>query len=135
MSDASEHAGTNETGDSVEAQLLAARVACTRWLGYRPVPPRETLETLLEVVPAAAESDRYGDGGVVAELEAVTATVLGKPAAMFLPSGTMAQQIVLRIWAERSHVRTVAYHPTSHVELHEEHGYAHLHGLVAGAVG
>ncbi len=126
---------TVDTGDSVEAQLLAARAACTRWLGYRPVPPREALEGLLEVVPAEAESDRYGDGGVVAELEAETATVLGKPAAMFLPSGTMAQQIVLRIHAERSHVRTVAYHPTSHVELHEEHGYAHLHGLMARPVG
>jgi threonine aldolase len=121
--------------DDLEAQVLAARATCVRWLGYRPVPPREALESLLDVVPADAESDRYGDGGVVGELEAETATVLGKPAAMFLPSGTMAQQIVLRIWAERSHVRTVAYHPTSHVELHEEHGYAHLHGLVARPVG
>ena len=132
MTDASEDA---KTGDSLEDQLLAARLTCTRWLGYRPVPPREVLETLLEVVPVTAESDRYGDGGVVAELEAETATVLGKPAVMFLPSGTMAQQIVLRIWAERSHCRTVAYHPTSHVELHEEHGYAHLHGLIARPVG
>jgi threonine aldolase len=135
MSDASEDAQMSETGDTLEAELLAARVACTRWLGYRPVPPRESLEALLEVVPADAESDRYGDGGVVAELEAETATVLGKPAAMFLPSGTMAQQIVLRIWAERSRCRTIAYHPTSHVELHEEHGYAHLHGLIARPVG
>jgi threonine aldolase len=135
MSDASEDVETAESGDTVEAQLLAARKACTRWLSYRPVPPREALEALLEVVPADAETDRYGDGGVVAELEAETATVLGKPAAMFLPSGTMAQQIVLRIWADRSNCRTVAYHPTSHVELHEEHGYAHLHGLIARPVG
>ena len=135
MTHESDDAPTGESGDTLEARLLTARSACTRWLGYRPVPPREVLETLLEVVPADAESDRYGDGGVVAELEAETATVLGKPAAMFLPSGTMAQQIVLRIWAERSHCRTVAYHPTSHVELHEEHGYAHLHGLIARPVG
>ena len=130
-----EMATERASDDDLMAQVLAARARCTRWLGYRPVPPREALEALLEVVPADAESDRYGDGGVVAELEAETAAVLGKPAAMFLPSGTMAQQIVLRIWAERSHCRSVAYHPTSHVELHEEHGYAHLHGLVARPVG
>jgi len=121
--------------DDLMAQVIAARQTCTRWLGHRPVPPREALEALLEVVPADAQSDRYGDGGVVTELEAETALVLGKPAAVFMPSGTMAQQIVLRIWAERSGCRTVAYHPTSHVELHEERGYAHLHRLVARPVG
>ena len=44
--------------------------------------------------------DRYGDGGVVAELEAEIAGLLGKPAAVFLPSGTMAQQSVLRVHAD-----------------------------------
>ena len=121
--------------DDLMAQVMAARTTCTRWLGLRPVPPREALEALLAVVPADAQSDRYGDGGVVSELEAETAKVLGKPAAVFMPSGTMAQQIALRIWAERSGCRTVAYHPTSHVELHEERGYAHLHQLVARPVG
>ena len=121
--------------DDLMEQVVAARATCARWLGYRPVPPREALEALLDVVPADAQPDRYGDGGVVAELEAETASVLGKPAALFLPSGTMAQQIALRIWADRSHCLTVAYHPTSHVELHEDRGYAHLHGLVARPVG
>jgi len=121
--------------DDLEAQLVEARESCARWLGFRPVPPRAALEALLEVVPADARSDRYGDGGQVSELEAETAQVLGKEAALFFPSGTMAQQIALRIWAERSGCRTVAYHPTAHVELHEEHGYAHLHRLVARTVG
>jgi threonine aldolase len=121
-------------GDLTE-RVVAARATCSRWLGYRPVPPREALEALLDVVPAEAQPDRYGDGGVVAELEAETAAVLGKPAALFMPSGTMAQQIALRIWADRSHCATVAYHPTSHIELHEDRGYAHLHGLVARPVG
>jgi len=38
------------------------------------------------------EVDRYGDGGVVEELEAEVAGLLGMPAALFLASGTMAQQ-------------------------------------------
>ena len=87
---------TDPTED-LQAQVIAARATCARWLGYRPVPPREALEALLAVTPADAQPDRYGDGGVVTELEAETAKVLGKPAALFLPSGTMAQQIALRI--------------------------------------
>ncbi|MDQ1585752.1 MAG: hypothetical protein QOH80_1117, partial [Actinomycetota bacterium] len=102
---------------------------------YRPLRPRDVLAILQETVPADAESDRYGDGGVVTELEQETAALLGKPAALFFPSGTMAQQVVLRIWAGRTGVRTVACHPTAHIELHEERGYAHLHGLVVRAVG
>ena len=121
--------------DALRAEVVAARASCTRWLGHRPVPPREALAALLEVVASDAEADRYGDGGVVAELEAETAAVLGTPAALFMPSGTMAQQIALRIYADRSGRRTVAYHPTAHVELHEQRGYAHLHGLVARPVG
>src|SRR5262245_19858038 len=52
-----------------------------------------------------------------------------------MPSGTMAQQIALRIWADRRGSKVVAFHPTSHLELHEQRGYAHLHGLEARLVG
>ena len=128
-------AGSTSTVEALRAELVQTRASCIRWLGHRPVPPREALAALLEVVPPDAQADRYGEGGVVAELEAETAAVLGKPAALFLPSGTMAQQIALRIYADRTGCRTVAYHPTAHVELHEERGYAHLHQLVARPVG
>jgi len=55
--------------------------------------------------------------------------------AVFLPSGTMAQQIALRIWADRAHNPTVAFHPTCHLEIHEQKGYALLHGLQGRLVG
>ena len=74
-------------------------------------------------------ADVYGHGELVTGFEARVAALLGKPAAVFMPSGTMAQQIALRIAAERSGIAHVAMHPTSHLELHEERGYAHLHGL------
>ena len=61
--------------------------------------------------------------------------MLGFEAARFLPSGTMAQQIAMRVWCERAGVRHFGMHPTSHLELHEERGYAHLHGLHAHAGG
>jgi len=52
-----------------------------------------------------------------------------------MPSGTMAQQIALRIWCDAAHVPTIAYHPLSHLEIHESRGYAMLHGLRALTVG
>ena len=37
-----------------------------------------------------------------------------------MPSGTMAQQIALRIWSDHRATRTVAFHPTCHLEIHEQ---------------
>ena len=66
----------------------------------------------------------------MAILEAEVRDLLGKPAAAFMPSGTMAQQIALRIHADRRGRRVVAFHPTCHLELHEDKAYQRLHGLV-----
>jgi threonine aldolase len=90
---------------------------------------------LLADLPAAFDGDRYGAGGVVAELEEETARLLGKPAAVFMPSGTMAQQIALRVHADRSGRRGTAFHPACHLLHHEELGYHHLHGLQEVIVG
>jgi threonine aldolase len=108
------------------------RAACTRflhWHGERS--PADILAELAE----HASADRYGAGGAVAEVERRTAELLGKPAALFLPSGTMAQQIALRILCERTGCFTVGFHPQCHLDVHEERGYEHLHGLHACLVG
>ena len=47
----------------------------------------------------------------------------------------MAQQIALRIHAERRGRKVVAFHPTSHLELWEDKAYQRLHGLVGRHVG
>ena len=54
------------------------------------------------------EWDRYGDRGPVAVVETEVAELLGKPAAVFFPSGTMAQQSMLRVWCDRAGSRRVA---------------------------
>ena len=41
------------------------------------------------------EGDRYGDGAALQAFEAEVAALLGTEAAVFCPSGTMAQQIAL----------------------------------------
>ena len=110
----------------------ALRDACTRFVnGHGQRRPAE----LLAEIPADVAPDRYGDGGVVAELEREVATLLGKPAAVFLPSGTMAQQAALRVHADRRGRRTVVFHPTCHLELHEGQAYQRLHGLVGRPTG
>ena len=115
-----------------DEEIRARRDKCTRFLGgHGPV----SASALLATIPPGTNVDTYGQGGVVAELEAEVGRLLGKPAAAFLPSGTMAQQAVLRVHADARHRRTVLFHPMCHLERHEEQGYQRLHGLTGRPVG
>jgi len=108
---------------------------CERFLfGHGLQLPRSILTELAEEAGDQAP-DRYGEGPLINDFENEVAALLGKDAAIFLPSGTMAQQIALRIWAESHHIPMVAFHPTCHLELHEQNGYQLLHGLHARLVG
>lgn len=99
--------------------------AVARWLS--PVGGR-TAASLAEGL-TTAETDAYGRGGVVAELEEEVATVLGTEAALLLPTGTMAQGIALRLHAEDAACPVVAMHPTAHPLLHEGQALERVHGL------
>lgn len=77
---------------------------------------RPTPEMRRAMAEAEVGDDGYGEDPTVNELQATYAATVGKPAALFVPSGTMANQIALRVLAEpgtlvvagrRSHV--VAY--------------------------
>jgi threonine aldolase len=116
----------------VDDDISARRAACTdSLLGNGLVRPPE----LLASIDPEARPDLYGEGGVVAELEGHVAALLGKPAAVFLPSGTMAQGAVLRVHADQRTSRTIVWHPYSHLERHEGQAYARLHQLVGRPVG
>ncbi len=91
-------------------------------------PPRQILLDAAALL-GEADADTYGAGSALEAFEGKIAAVLGKEAAVFMPSGTMAQQIALRIVADRTGVRAFAAHPTNHVVLHERDGYARLHAL------
>lgn len=109
---------------------------CERFLfGHGPQWPRAVLADLAAEAGPDEQPDRYGEGSLINDFERDIATLLGKEAAVFLPSGTMAQQIALRIWAERGRNSTVAFHPTCHLEIHEQKGYELLHGLHGRLVG
>jgi threonine aldolase len=127
---------TATRNQATEQERRAAFAACERFLsGHGPVRPRAALEALAQEAGADEEPDMYGRGALIEEFEREVARLLGKEAAVFMPSGTMAQQIALRIWSERRGCPTVAFHPLCHLEIHEEKGYARLHGLHGQLVG
>jgi len=74
-------------------------------------------------------SDGYGKGKVIEDFQEKMAKFLGKETAVFFPSGTMAQQIALRIWCDEKGLKKVAYHPLCHLEIHEEDGLKELHHI------
>jgi threonine aldolase len=86
---------------------------------------------LLASIPTDTQIDIYGSGGVVEELEHDVARRLGKQSALFMITGTMAQQAVLRIHADRRGRKGIVFHPKCHLDAREERGYERLHGLVA----
>ncbi|UJF26067.1 low specificity L-threonine aldolase [Planococcus sp. 107-1] len=89
----------------------------------------KVLKEAFEGIDGNVESDIYGQGTVIEEFQEKMAELLGKENAVFFPSGTMAQQIALRIWCDAAGIRKVAYHPLSHLEIHEEKGLQELHGI------
>jgi len=120
--------------DSPEAKRIFRD--CKRFLTHDyPKSVRQVLRELAEVTDPEVEADRYGQGEVITHFEREVAALLGKEAAVFMPSGTMCQQIALRIWAQRRGTSNVAFHPKSHLEMHEEKGYQRLHGLNGILVG
>ncbi|MBM7563194.1 threonine aldolase family protein [Paenibacillus sacheonensis] len=93
---------------------------------------KRSVNVLLEAfegINGDTESDIYGNGPLIEEFQTEMASYLGKPSAVFFPSGTMAQQIALRIWSDRSGKTKVAYHPLCHLEIHEQNGLRELHRL------
>ncbi|GHF25911.1 threonine aldolase [Amycolatopsis deserti] len=92
--------------------------------------PRAVLERWL-----ARVGEDVSPAEPVASLEARIAALLGTPAALFFPSGTMAQQVALRVHAERSGRWTFAAHPYTHLDNWEDQGYAAVHGLRFRPVG
>ncbi len=79
-----------------------------------PLPPDGYARLLARLTDAAApEADRYLQGGAMAQFERRWADLLGKETALFMPSGTLANQLALRALAGQR--RRVIVPETSHV--------------------
>ena len=104
----------------------------------RPEPEPAAFFTELARVSKLLNIDRfdvYGDFNLgpdrspLRRFEAEVATYLGKEDAMFLPSGIMAQNIVLGISKEDSASNKFVCHFSSHLLLHENEAYSTLMGM------
>jgi len=121
--------------EPMPSELQRAFAGCTRFLhGHGPAKPAKILAELAE--EAAEEgADIYGRGAIIQDFEAELAGLLGKPSALFLPSGTMAQQILLRIVCDRRGLHSVGFHPTCHLELHCAGTLGRVHGIHSQLIG
>ena len=101
--------------------------------------PRKPADLLDEAAAWCREHDvgfdLYGTGDVLERLQDRVAGLLGYEAGRFFVSGVMAQNVALKVHAERAGRDHVGMHPTSHLELHEERAYARLYGLDVTLVG
>jgi len=119
-----------------DARIQAAISGAERFLNdWQGRPMRARLSEIADATGEDERADVYGTGERIERLEGRIAEILGAESAVFMPSGTMAQQIALRIWSDRRGRRTVAFHPTCHLEIHEQKGYQLLHGLHGRLVG
>lgn len=88
---------------------------------------RPTPEMRRAMAEAEVGDDVYGEDPTVNALEAEAATLLGKAAALFVPSGTMGNQLAVLCHTERGD--EVLAHAESHVGYYEAGAPAWLAGV------
>lgn len=118
------------------SEINAVRNSCRHELaGHGREYIQKSLLRMADACDPHWTKDHYGTGEHINRFEERIARLIGKPAAVFMPSGTMAQQIAVRIWADRSGNRNIGMHPSCHMYVHEEHGYRELHQLQPVLIG
>jgi threonine aldolase len=98
--------------------------------------PREYAEKLLAICTNRQDTeDRYHEGGAVQDLERAMAELTGKEAAIFMPSGTMANQLAMK--ALSGDKPKIYVQETSHVYRDEADAAQAVHNrrLIALAAG
>ena len=86
---------------------------CSDGLSLSPLAYARLLTQLAE--GGAIVADEFSRGGLVARLEERMAAMLGKEMAVFLPSGTLANHLALRLLAESGCGRRVLVQRESHI--------------------
>ncbi|MEE2906175.1 MAG: GntG family PLP-dependent aldolase [Gemmatimonadota bacterium] len=93
---------------------------------------KPTEDMLAAMATAEVGDDVYGEDPTVNELEARTADLLGKEAAMFVPTGTMSNQIGIRVQVEPGD--SVLIEDSAHAVRNEGGGAAALSGVTMQAL-
>lgn len=99
-------------------------------------PVADRYRELLDYVEShGPDVDRYGEGRFLNGFESQVASELGFEAAVFLPSGVMAQLVAIKVWAAECGIDSFACHETCHLIRHEEDAYRELLSLEAVLIG
>src|SRR5260221_9548002 len=93
--------------------------------------PAEYARLLADIAETGGiTADEYSRAGIVGELETRMAALLGKEAAVFLPTGTLANHLALRLLARTG--RRVLVQQESHLYCDEGDCAQQLSGLTLG---
>lgn len=93
---------------------------------------RPTAAMRASMAAADVGDDVFGEDPTVVRLESVTADLLGKPAALFVPSGTMSNQLGVRVACQAGD--ELICDTQCHVYNYEQGAYAQLFGVAARAI-
>ena len=97
------------------------------WVDGVMPSPEDYAATIRDLTESDADvKDRYGLGGAVERLEKRFATLTGKERGLFLPSGTMANQLAIRVLS--GDTSTVVVQDLSHVFRDEADAARMVHG-------
>src|SRR5689334_1684586 len=88
--------------------------------------PTDAMRHFMAMAPVG--DDQRGEDPTVNELQSTAAEMLGKEAALFLPSATMANQIAIRVHTQPGD--EVLCHEFAHIRLYEGGGPAVLSGCL-----
>jgi len=92
-------------------------------------PTEEMLQAMLE---AELGDDVIDVDPTLKKLEILTAEILGKESAIFMPSGTMSNQIAIRVHCDRG--TEFLCESECHIHHYEQGAFAQLSGLVAKTI-
>jgi threonine aldolase len=91
-----------------------------------------TLKMREAVLNAQVGDDVYGDDPTVNELESLAAAIMGKEDAMFVPSGTMGNQLAIMTHTRRGDEIIVGFN--AHIAIHEVGAAAILSGVTTRTI-
>ena len=90
--------------------------------------PTDAMRQAMAAAPVG--DDVMGDDPTVNQLETRTAEILGKPAALYVPTGTMSNQIAIRVHTQPGD--EILIHARAHMYYYESGAPAALSGVTCG---
>lgn len=116
---------------------LSLREQCSQFFqGHKRLSPTQIFAAMSTwCAEHQIKSDWYGEGQLVQDFETRVAHLCGYQAGLFFVTGTMTQQIALRLACEDSGCDQVAMHSSAHIALHEKSNYQLLRQFSVLTVG